>query len=87
MSLGTFSSEDLSVIDEFHEELEDCEMSLDDQLLRETDAAVAHHREVFSHKLQAIDQRIRETLELEHLERCKQLLQEQERMRLEEMYR
>lgn len=87
LSLGTLSSGDPSVVDEIHEELEDCELSLDDQLLRGADAAVMHRREMFCHELQRVKQRINETIHLEEMERLKQVRQVQERKRMEEMRR
>ena len=81
------SSDHMSIVDEVCEELDDCEASLDDLLLRETGAAIAHHRKIIQSELQVIREKVREDADLQEFERHQELLQLQERTRLEDMCR
>lgn len=86
LSLSTLSLDYPSVVDEIYEDLEDCEILLNEELLK-SKKAVACRREQFNHQLQSITQKIVEEIEQKRLEKHEEMIQERERERLNEMRR
>ena len=76
---------DQSIIGEVCRELEDCEFSLDDELLRNSTITVELNRKLFQEQLQDVNRHFQESLELVGKDMHKQLLHELEKRRLDEM--
>ncbi len=77
--------QDQSVIGELKRELEECEVSLDDNLLKDSTAAIELNRKLFQQKLQEMNRHHLERLELVGKNMHRQRIHEQERRRLNEM--